>query len=239
MPINSVPFSRGFDWISEGFALFRLNPLIWVVNFVIFLGVLMVLAMIPLLGGIASMLLQPVLIGGMLLGCRALERGEELRVEHLFDGFKQHSNALLMVGLLTGLASIVVGVVVFLIVGGAMGLSFLGGAADMPVLAIGGAMLGALIAALVAMALFVPVTMAVWFAPALVVFNNLPPVDAMKASFAACWANMLPFLLYGLVAFVLMVLAAIPFGLGLLVLGPVLVASVYVGHRDIFRLDLG
>lgn len=234
MPVHSVPFSRGLDWISEGFALFRQNPLVWIVNVVIFLAISMGLSVIPLLGAIASMLLQPVLVAGMLLGCQALERGEELRIEHLFDGFKQHSNPLLMVGLLTALASLAVGFIVFLIVGGTVGLSILGGAADMPALAVGGAMVGFLLSGLVGLALFVPVTMAVWFAPALVVFNNMQPVDAMKASFLACWSNMLPFLLYGLVVFVLSVLAMIPLGLGLFVLGPVVVASVYAGYRDIF-----
>lgn len=235
MPIKSVPLNRGFDWISEGFALFRLNPLIWIVNTVIFLAIFMALAMVPLVGAIASMLLQPVLIGGLLLGCRGSERGEELRVEHLFDGFKQYSNPLLMVGLLTGLASLAVGVVVFLIVGGALGLSFLGGAADMPTLAVGGAMAGFLLSGLIGAALFVPITMAVWFAPALIVFDNLPAVEAMQTSFIACWRNLLPFLLYGIVALVLAVVAAIPLGLGMLVLVPVLIASVYVSHQDIFQ----
>jgi len=43
-----------------------------------------------------------------------------------------------------------------------------------------------------------------------------------------------PFVLYGLVGLVLGIVASIPFGLGWLVLGPVAIASVYVGYRDIF-----
>ena len=44
----------------------------------------------------------------------------------------------------------------------------------------------------------------------------------------------MPFLLFDLVVLVLAVIAAIPFGLGFLLLGPVLVGAAYAGYRDIF-----
>ncbi len=235
MNIKTVPIGRGFDWISEGFGLFRLNPLIWIVNLVIFLAIIVLLSLIPLIGSIAAMLLQPVLIGGMLLGCQALERGEELRIEHLFDGFRQNTNPLLMVGLLSGVAYLLVGVIIVLIAGGAMGLSALGEIHNQPhIFAMGGAMVGFLFSGLIGLALSLPIAMATWFAPALVIFLNLPAWDAMKASVFGCWRNILPFLLYGIAVLVLALLASIPFGLGFLVLGPTLIASVYRGYLDIF-----
>jgi uncharacterized membrane protein len=45
---------------------------------------------------------------------------------------------------------------------------------------------------------------------------------------------MLPFLVYGIVGFLLAIVAVIPLGLGLLVLGPVMWGTMYVGYRDIF-----
>ena len=77
--------------------------------------------------------------------------------------------------------------------------------------------------------------MATWFAPALIVLHELAPIAALKASFYACLRNWIPFLIYGLAMLVLGILAAIPVGLGFLVLIPVLVASVYTAYRDIFR----
>jgi hypothetical protein len=50
------------------------------------------------------------------------------------------------------------------------------------------------------MLLSLPIVMAIWFAPALVVFNAMQPVDALKASFHACLKNTLVFLVYGLMA---------------------------------------
>ena len=49
MHIKTVPISRGLDWITEGFGLFRLYPLIWIVNMVIFLAITMLLAQSHLL----------------------------------------------------------------------------------------------------------------------------------------------------------------------------------------------
>jgi uncharacterized membrane protein len=56
----------------------------------------------------------------------------------------------------------------------------------------------------------------------------------MKASFTGCLRNIVPFLVYGVIGFVLMVLASVPVLLGWLVLGPVMVASIYTAYRDIY-----
>ena len=90
------------------------------------------------------------------------------------------------------------------------------------------------IAVLLMLALLLPLVMAIWFAPPLVVFHELGAVEAMKQSFAGCLKNMLPFLLYGVVLLVAGVVASIPLFLGWLVLGPVIAASVYTAYRDIY-----
>ena len=64
--------------------------------------------------------------------------------------------------------------------------------------------------------------------------HELAPIAALKASFVACLNNWIPFLIYSVVLLVLCVVAAIPAGLGYLVLLPVLAASVYTAYRDIF-----
>ena len=81
----------------------------------------------------------------------------------------------------------------------------------------------------------VPLAMAVWFAPALVVFRNVAPLEAMKASFFACLKNIVPFLVYGVILFVLCIVAMIPFGLGMLVMMPVMMGSVYASYVEIFE----
>jgi uncharacterized membrane protein len=56
----------------------------------------------------------------------------------------------------------------------------------------------------------------------------------MKASFIACLKTIVPFLVYSVIALLLALIASIPFGLGWLVLGPVMAASLYTSYRDIF-----
>jgi uncharacterized membrane protein len=76
--------------------------------------------------------------------------------------------------------------------------------------------------------------MALWFAPALVVFHELGAVEAMKQSFTGCLRNIVPFLVYGVILIVPAFIASIPLGLGWLVLGPVTAASIYTAYRDIY-----
>ena len=93
---------------------------------------------------------------------------------------------------------------------------------------------GMVLALLVSLVLSVPLMMGVWFAPALVLFNGMEAVDALKASFAANLKNLVPMLVYGIFVLVLAFFAALPAGLGFLVLAPVLAGSIYAQYRDLF-----
>ena len=74
-----------------------------------------------------------------------------------------------------------------------------------------------LLGSLLVLALMVPLVAAYWFAPALVMIHDMPPIDAMKASFFGCLRNVVPFLLYGIVMLVGAFVAALPLGLGFLI----------------------
>ena len=82
--------------------------------------------------------------------------------------------------------------------------------------------------------LSVPVAMLLWFAPALVALNGIAPVEALKASWRGSLKNIVPFLIYGVVLFILAIVASLPFMLGWLTLGPVMAASIYTSYRDIY-----
>ena len=91
------------------------------------------------------------------------------------------------------------------------------------------------LAMLVGMLFMIPLIMLFWFAPTLIVLNDeIGIIEAMKLSFMGCLKNILPFLIYGIVGLILMVLATIPLALGWLVLAPVFLGTVYVGYKDIF-----
>jgi uncharacterized membrane protein len=95
-------------------------------------------------------------------------------------------------------------------------------------------MSSSLSALLVALTLSIPLMMATWFAPLLVIFRNVPPIEAMRLSFFACVKNIVAFQIYAFFLIVLTVIATIPYGLGLFVLVPTLFASIYASYQDIF-----
>ena len=227
---RGVDAGQGWAWIVGGFELFKKQPGMWIGIIVLMFVIAIVLSIIPLLGSIALLLLMPVFGGGLMLGCRSVAGGGPLEIAHLFAGFKNHTGNLVILGALSIGAWIVVMLPVMAIVGfGAFFGASQGGAAGA-----GGVGASFLLAFLIAFGLSVLIYMALWFAPALVVLRGMAPIAAVKASFSGCLKNIVAFLIYGGIAFVLAIVAAIPFGLGWLVLGPVMAGSIYVAYRDIY-----
>lgn len=237
VPGKSLPGGAGWDWMAGGWRLFLKSPLMWIVSLVILFVIAIVAAFIPFIGSLAFQIMQSVFAGGFIAACRNIERGGEFELENLFAGFKVRFVPLLIVGLIFTIASIVLVVLFFLIVGLSLLPAFLSGDQSALNAALAGSMVAMLLGSLVMLALFVPVLAAYWFAPALVMMHDMQPIDAMKASFFACMRNFVPFLLYGLVMMVAAFVAVIPFGLGMLVWVPVAIASNYVSYRQIFTED--
>ncbi len=230
---NQVAATHGLDWFGTGWHLFKRQPGNWILIFLIFLGLMLLLGLIPFLSLLAYVL-APIFTGGLLLGCQSLDRNEELQIDHLFAGFKQNRGNLALVGVLYMVASVLI-----MLFAGALAFGTLGATGQLSALesspeALTAGLLMLTIAVLVALVLLVPLLMAYWFAPALVTLHDMPAVAAMQASFKGCLRNIPAFLVYGLVALLLAIVATIPLALGWLVLLPVLTGSLYAGYKDIF-----
>ena len=174
-----------------------------------------VIAVLPVIGPIVNVLLLQVFMGGLMLGCRALDRGEVFDIGHLFAGFKQNTGDLVVLGVLALVGWIVAFLPAIAIVGfGALTSLMMGGTnAAVNFGAIG---MSVLLEMLVVMALAVPLYMALWFAPALIVLNKLKRVDAMKASFFGCLKHVVPMLVYCVIMRVMFMISAVLTGVGCL-----------------------
>lgn len=225
---KSVGGDRGLAWLNEGWALFKQAPAIWIAITVIAGVFFIILGLVPLIGQLLSPLLSVVVGGGIMLGCRALDRGEPLTVGHLIAGFQTHLTPLLVIGALYLAGMFVIILVAATVTGGAAFALWRGGPDA------GTAVGSMLLVILIILLLMIPLLMALWFSPALVVLHDVAPVEAMKRSVRACLRNLLPFLVYGVIALILGILASIPFALGWLVLLPVLAGSAYASYRDVF-----
>lgn len=230
-----MPWVRGAAWIAEGYELFKAAPGPWLGIAVLWLVILMGLAMLPF-GSLIWSALSPVFIGGVLLGCRGLGQGSPLKIEQLFACFGNGQfGTLATLGVLGLAAQFLIALLAVAIIYPALPAGLASGHAGLGAIAIFPVMLGILLAT----ALMLPLAMALWFAPALIALGGEQPVNALKLSLAASWVNMGAFTVYGLLMLVLIVIAAIPFGLGLLVAGPVLMGSIYAAYRDIFGDAMG
>jgi uncharacterized membrane protein len=87
----------------------------------------------------------------------------------------------------------------------------------------------------VGLALTAVVKGALWFAPALLAFHELSTAHAIRWSLFAALSNVGAMLAYGIALTVVFVAGALPWGLGLLVVIPMMVASTYTGYADVFE----
>lgn len=239
LPGKSESAGHGWTWIAQGWGLFARAPLMWVISMVIVFVVMIALSLVPMIGTLAFQVLQAVIAGGFVVACRSLEQGDDFDLEHLFAGFKRRFLPLAIVGLLLLLGW----VAIILVFGAFVGFSILGAFLTGDPEAMMASMMASvgviMIGTLVAVGLSVPLMAAYWFAPALVMMHDMKPVEAMKASFFACFRNFVPFIVYGLVMFVALIVAMIPFGLGMLVWVPLAITSTYVAYRRIFTEEEG
>jgi uncharacterized membrane protein len=238
---RTVGVGRGASWWGEGWRLFTPSIGVWLLITLIIVGIVL-LERIPFLGwliGLGLHILSPVLAGGLMVGCRAIDRGNPLLVTHLFSGFNQRTRPLIIVGLIyVGLSALVM-LVVFGLMLAIFGVAILSALATVGdptnISALGTLVSAVLVCALLFLLLWLPVLMLVWFAPALVMLGGMEPWPAMTQSFRACLKNFGPFLVYGAVGLGLAIVASIPIFLGWLVLYPLTVATVYASYCDIFE----
>jgi uncharacterized membrane protein len=227
---RGVEAGRGWDWIASGWALFKKQAGMWIAVVLVAFVIFFVLALIPVIGSLATFVLSPVFAAGVLVCAREVDEGRSMDVGHLFAGFRGKLGPLATVGAIYLGAAVVIALVVGLATGASVFAMMSGSGAEVTP----AAAMTVILAMLIMLALLLPVIMAVWFAPALVMFHDKPAVEAMKESFTGCLRNIVPFLVYGIVMMVFGVIASIPLGLGWLVLGPVLCTSYYTSYKDIY-----
>ena len=215
--------------------MFKKQPGIWILILLVLVVCFVMLNFLPVVGSLAGMLLMQVFMGGVMLGCRALDDGEPLEISCVFSGFQKNTGDLVVLGVLALVGWVIAFIPAIVIAGGGAFFAMMRGGGDL--VSVGALGFTFMLAMLVSFALALPLYMALWFAPSLIVFNDLKPVAALKASFFGCMKNIVPFLIYGVVLLVLCLVAAIPLALGFLVLGPVAIASIYTGYKDVFAVE--
>jgi uncharacterized membrane protein len=229
---RGVPSGNGWRWIADAWAFTSDQRGTFIGVFILYVLLIIGMNLIPWIGAYASALLMPVFGGGFILGCDAVRRGQPLEVGHLFAGFP-HAAKLIGTGAISLAFLLLMVLLVSALFGSEVGLIFLGVQPAPEQMA--EQLLVFMLAALIVLALSLPLYMALWFAGPLIVLGGSDVGGALKTSFGACLKNVVPFLIWSIAILVLAIPASIPILLGWLLLGPVLMASIYLGYRDIFH----
>ena len=231
------PASAGWDWIVQAWVLFKQQPLAWIAMVVILFLIAFASAMAPIIGDVLYSLFSPVLMGGMMLAAAKAANDERFAVSSLFACFGgERMGRLILLGALQVVATIVIVFLAGIVLVVLFGADFLAAAStgtDAEIYADMG-LQPVLLFILIVLALALPVMMAFWFAPALVVLADCSAVDAIEHSFLGCLRNIVPFLLYSIWGVLLVIVAIIPVGLGLFILMPVIFITAFTGFADIF-----
>ena len=254
MAARIVSWQSGARWLPEGWRLFRVAPLGWLVLVFAYWLLMTFVSLVPVLGVVAAIVLVPPFAVGFMSASRAAAAGGPIEIAQLFAGFRNGVRGQLVLGAayFAGLALVFAGAA--LADGGTLARVMLGAKPMDPQTVRDGDFA---LAALAAAALYMPVMMAFWFAPVLVAWQAMPPAKALFYSFFACVLNWRAFLAYGVITALVTVVtpfvvlstfamlnqggtqvpaARLLFPIIILLL-PVLYASFYAGYRDIFGTE--
>lgn len=236
MEARKVNAGNAWLWIKQGWWLFKKSPILWMTLTIVGVAGLIGMATVPMIGESLATILSPVIFVGLMLGCRALERDEELDLSHLFAGFQNNTMQLMILGGINLAFQLVILGVVNVAGGGALVEIISSGQPITDRAAFEKTIADAGFAPLLGLLLLSILMMAMQFAPMLVAFDKLSPFAALRVSLQGFWRNIVPLGLYGIIIIMFALMATLPMLLGWLILMPVMVASIYAAYRDLFPL---
>lgn len=214
MKLNIVPSRQGVQWVKLGIRTFAKQPLALSGLFFMFMALMSVLSLVPVLGNALALALLPGATLGLMAASQETIKGKFPMPTVLLSAFRagrQQLRAMLVLGVLYALGFMLVMGLSALVDGGQVARMYLLGGSMTPETFQSGDFQMAL---LVAMALYMPLSLLFWHAPALVHWHGVSPVKSLFFSFVACMRNFWAFTVYGMAWLVVftgmgMVLAAI------------------------------
>lgn len=184
----------GLTWLAKGFRLFHRQPLAWTLILFIYWAAMLMMAFVPLLGAVVPLLIAPGLAMGFIEVARAVDEQRPPAPPLLVSAFKSdRAKAVLLLGAWYLMEIVAILLVSMAIDGGAMVEWITAGRRPQAQ-----EMAQTQAAAIVSIALYVPVMMAFWFAPQLVVWSGFSPIKALFFSFFAVWRNRAAFIRYAI-----------------------------------------
>ncbi len=199
MKLHIVPARTGVQWFKLGVLTFFKQPLALSGLFFMFMAVMSVLTLVPVLGNVLALALLPGATLGLMAATEETSKGKFPMPTVLLSAFRagrQQLRAMLILGLLYAAGFLLVLGISATVDGGKFAHLYLMGGTMTPetVMAPDFEM-----AVLLAMALYIPLSLLFWHAPALVHWHGIAPVKSLFFSVVACLRNFWAFTVYSLV----------------------------------------
>lgn len=265
MRLLVVAPGTGARWVREGLSAFRRQPMAFFSLFMLFMSAIALLSRVPLVGGALAVALAPASTLAMMVAAEQASRLPPGRLAP--DGrpvsavlfmaalraVRDRIRPLAMLGALYAVGVLLVGLLATAITGDPFASAFDDQGAPRPEVIQSAGFQGAL---LLRMALYLPLALAFWHAPALVHWHAVPPVKSLFFSLVTCLRNFGAMAVYGIVWFGVVLAASIVLslvgglamavagGLGLAVMvgGSFVLTAMFLGStwfsfRDCFQAD--
>ena len=217
-----VSVGSAFNWVGAAFEYFGRSAGGWVL-FMLVGGILyIVLNAVPFLNYI-NMLFSYVWVGGIWVALKKNHDGEQVEVSDLFEGLKRNFGSLVLLSVIAIVLSLVIFSPIFY-----YGYAAFSGADNFDPSAFSAPMMLFIVVGMIAL------SMSLLFAPALIVLNNINVISAMRMSFLGCLKNILPLIIYGIMASIFFAVGGILLFVGLLVAIPVISCMTLAAYKQIF-----
>lgn len=194
--MEKLPAATGLLWIKQGFALFRKQPAEISMLFLGYMFMMLAVGIIPVLGQVLPLVLVPAFSLAFLQACINIEHDKRVTPALLLTGFRSPAVVnLLILGAAYLLAATAAAGASSLIDGGVFW-SVLTGQTAIDAKTVQDSDMAS--AMLFSALLYVPVSMAFWYAAPLVAWHKMGIVKALFYSFFAVFHASKPFLVFGL-----------------------------------------
>lgn len=198
MKLNIVPASTGITWVKLGIKTFAQQPLAMSGLFFMFMALLSIATLIPYLGSALALALLPAATLGLMAATQEAARGKFPMPSILVSAFRagsQRKRAMVVLGVLYAIG--------FLLL---MGISaWVDGGQFAKLYLVGGKITEELVmqpnfqlAMWVTLALYLPLSLLFWHAPALVHWHGIAPAKSLFFSLMACYKNWAALTVFGL-----------------------------------------
>jgi hypothetical protein len=197
MKLKLVPARQGIVWVRLGMRTFFKQPLAITGLFFMFMAAMSVLSMVPVLGSGIALALLPAATLGLMVATEEANKGKFPMPVVLVSAFRagrQQLRSMVILGVLYALGFALVMGISTLVDDGQFARLYLGGEVNPEQLMQSDFEL----AALTAMALYMPLALMFWHAPALVHWHGISPAKSLFFSLVACLRNFWAYTLFGL-----------------------------------------